>query len=140
MLEIFKKGSAYLKAVAEEVPHGDDVDSLIDGMRRAMDSANGVGLAANQVGVLKRVVVMNVEGLSLDIINPVITPRAGGKRAVEEGCLSYPGKKVKMRRHKRVVLEGFDRNWNPIKKKLSGWASVCAQHEVDHLDGRTISS
>lgn len=135
---ILTKGAPELHQIAEPVEKNEDVSELIDGMRALMYRARGIGLAANQIGVLKRVIVMDVQGLRISVINPTIERRKGGSRTVPEGCLSYPNSTVSMRRAKRIVLEGYDENWVPIKHKLSGWAAACAEHEVDHLNGITI--
>lgn len=139
MLSIRKQGNPVLKEVADEVPQGANVNDLISTMFLTMRLSNGVGLAANQVGELKRVIVIENGGFSHAIINPVITKRFGGKGISREGCLSYPGKVVKMKRYKQVTIEGFDQDWNPIRFKLKSFNAYIAQHEVDHLNGVTIA-
>jgi len=138
ILELLTKGAWQLSEKAIEVESGTTITELLNEMWKIMYKNKGIGLAANQVGVLKRVIIIHAEGLKLGVINPSVIARKGGKRTVTEGCLSFPGKKVQMRRYKRVILTGFDKDWNPIKLKLSGLVSVCAQHEVDHLNGQTI--
>lgn len=140
MLQIITGNAKPLTEKAFLIQEGADVNEIINGMWEAMYKNKGIGLAANQIGELKRIIVMDVQGLKLEVINPILIPRKGGMRKVEEGCLSFPNKKVMMRRYKRVVLCGFDKNWKPIKRKLSGLSAVCAQHEVDHLNGITIFS
>lgn len=135
---------ATLFEVCEPVEHGADVSELIAGMwellRTGVGGVNGVGLAANQVGDRRRVIVLNTDEIRMAIINPVITKRCCGTVNSIEGCLSFFGGKrqVKIIRDKQVTLEGFDKDWNPIKIKLRGLASRAAQHEVDHLDAVTI--
>ena len=99
----------------------------------------GIGLAANQIGLNKRVIVIDVNGLKQEFINPVITKTLGRKIISTEGCLSFPGKKVRVWRYPQIVVEGFDANWAPIKRKLKGLAACVVQHEIDHLDGITIN-
>jgi len=128
-----------LHTICENIPTDYDVDSLLDTMWETMYGQKGIGLAAPQIGQTKRAIVMHVKGLKLELINPIITKMYGGKTTSKEGCLSFPGKQVSMLRYKQVVIEGYDRNWKPIKRKLKGLAAMCAQHEVDHLNGVTIA-
>jgi len=138
MFEIRKSGSPCLKQVSAEVPLNTNVQSLIDTMWLVMDYNKGLGLAANQIGEMVRVIVISASGFRQAFINPVITRKYGGQKNVREGCLSFPGLEVRTSRYKRIYLEGYDENWQPIKRKLGGMAAVCAQHEVEHLDGKTI--
>ena len=119
-------------------PGREGLDKLISDMWEAMYANKGVGLAAPQVGEPVRVIVMHAEGLKQEFINPVIIKAYGGKGISREGCLSFPGKIVPMSRFKRIIIEGFDANWKPVRRKLKGKAAYCAQHEVDHLNGITI--
>lgn len=128
-----------LSQIAEPVPEGEDVSALIDEMWAVMRAGRGIGLAANQVGVLKRVIVLGVNGLNQEFINPVITLRHGGQTNSKEGCLSFPGRRALMVRSRRVTLHGFTRDWKPIRRELRDLAAYCAQHEVDHLNGKTIA-
>lgn len=139
-LSMAKKGHPYLKMKAEPVEQDElpRVKELIPLMFETMYLNKGAGLAAPQVRVLKRVIVMHANGFKQAIINPVITKRYGGRATALEGCLSFPGVKVRVTRSKQVIIEGFDQDWNPIKRKLKGLAARCAQHEIDHLDGITI--
>lgn len=139
--KILQKGAPELSAVAHEVPFGDDVSGLIAGMWQAVRDSKieAAGLAANQIGILRRVIVINAAGLVIEIINPEIVKRSLGKVKSTEGCLSFPGKKVIMTRDKLITVTGFDANWNPILLKLRGLAGMCVQHEVDHLNGVTIA-
>lgn len=127
-----------LKSIAKDVEEGTDVWELVCSMWELMYRSNGVGLAANQVGVLDRVIVVHANGFRQEFINPVITKRYGGRVTNKEGCLSFPGVLSRMMRSKQIVVEGFDRDWKPIKRKLKGLAAYRVQHEVDHLNGKTI--
>ncbi len=138
MLEIHYKKSPELYQVSAEVPHKHIVNSLVDEMFALMYEKEGIGLAANQVGILKRIIVIDVYGLKSAIINPVITKTKLGMTPSIERCLSFPGAEVMMSRHKMIVVEGFDEAWRPVKFKLRGLASACVQHEIDHLNGVTI--
>ena len=138
MTEIKKKGNPILSQVSKEAVRGEDVYRLRNLMFEVMYGNKGIGLAAVQIGELKRMIVLHVNGLKMCIVNPVITKRYGGKGTSKEGCLSYPGLLVSKIRDKQIIVEGYDESWNPIKRKLKGLAAYCVQHEVDHLDGITI--
>ena len=112
---------------------------LIDDMAETMYAAPGVGLAANQVGVLQRVIVMNPaekqepEGLQV-IINPEIV-LAEGEMVGEEGCLSIPDVRDEVTRYRRVVVKGIGRDEKPLELEATDLPSRVVQHEIDHLDG-----
>ncbi len=127
-----------LHAVAEPVPNKTQIKSLIHLMWSVMYENKGIGLAAPQIGDSVRVIVVDAQGFKQAIINPVIVKRCCGKSTAREGCLSYPGASVLMVRDKQIIVEGFDQDWKPIRRKLRGLAARCVQHEVDHLDGITI--
>lgn len=124
--------------VAEAVDTDENVEGLIDDMWDIMEG-KGIGLAAPQVGASKQVIIIDTGSFRQTIINPVITKIRTGISTGEEGCLSYPGVYKKIKRHKRITVEGFDRNWNPIKHKLHGLEARVVQHEIDHLFGKTIT-
>lgn len=113
---------------------------LIADMWEVMRYHHGQGFAACQIGVSKRVIVINSNGFRQAFINPRITKHYGGKITVNEGCLSFPGVFVSIVRFKQAIIEGFDEDWQPITRKLKGPAAICAQHEVDHLDGITLEN
>lgn len=129
-----------LSADAEAVEQGDNIKGLIDSMWQLMYSSKGIGLAANQVGVLSRVIVVHANGFKQEFINPVVIKSYGGRVLNKEGCLSFPGAEAKMLRSRHIIVEGFDRDWKPVKRKLKGLAAYCVQHEIDHLNGKTIIS
>lgn len=107
---------------------------LLDDMAETMYNANGVGLAAPQVGILKRVVVIDVgEGL-LELINPQIIS-AEGEQTGDEGCLSYPNQYAQVTRPKTVKVQAKDRNGNHLLLKGSDLLARAFCHEIDHLDG-----
>jgi peptide deformylase len=113
---------------------------LIDDMVETMYEAPGIGLAANQVGRLLRVVVVDLQrqednhGLIV-LINPRIVA-AQGEIVWEEGCLSVPEFFSTVKRHEEVVVRGYDRNQNEIEIQAGGLLAVALQHEIDHLEGR----
>lgn len=115
--------------------------SLTDRMFDLMHDANGVGLAAPQVGVLLRLFICNVSGEPEDdcvVINPRFTELSGAEEA-EEGCLSLPGVNVTMRRAVSTVMEAVDCDGKPFRATDEGLVARVWQHEADHLDGRLIT-
>jgi len=139
MLEIRKNSHPALTSVAEPIEVGSEVGLLVDNLWAVMYHHKGIGLAANQIGELKRCIVIHVKGLKQEIINPVIVKRGKAKDSSKEGCLSFPGMEVMMIRYKSVTVEGYNRSWEKIRRKLTGLAAFCVQHEIDHLDGKTIA-
>jgi peptide deformylase len=115
---------------------GGSLQRLIDDMIETMHNANGVGLAANQVGVLQRVVVIQLpeDEEARVFINPEITRREG-QREVEEGCLSIPGYRGMVRRSVKVRAKGLDRNGKQVKVSAEELLAQALEHEIDHLDG-----
>lgn len=112
------------------------VQRLIDDMIETMNQASGVGLAAPQVGVPLRVIVIQMPGEDpLAIINPEIIRRAG-EQEVMEGCLSVPGYYGEIKRPAEVTVKGKDRRGSAIRIKAAGLMAEALEHEIDHLDGR----
>lgn len=108
---------------------------LIDDLLRIMNRANGVGLAAPQVGILQRVIVVAPTGYKpMGLINPVIL-KSEGKVMGEEGCLSIPGLYGDVERAEFVEVEALDRKGNEVILELEGMPARVVQHEIDHLDG-----
>ena len=107
---------------------------LIDDMFETMDSADGAGLAAPQVGILKRVIVVNTGEEAYELVNPEIVESAGCIGAME-GCLSFPGKYGYVERAAEVTARGFDRNGKPVEKHAFDMEARILQHETDHLNG-----
>ncbi|MCE2405037.1 MAG: peptide deformylase [Dehalococcoidia bacterium] len=115
---------------------GGSLQRLIDDMIETMQEANGVGLAANQVGVLQRVVVIQLpeDEEPWVFINPEIIRREG-EREVEEGCLSIPGYRGMVRRSVKVRAKGLDRNGKQVRVSAEELLAQALEHEIDHLDG-----
>ena len=108
---------------------------LIDDMFETMYHANGVGLAAPQVGILKRIVVIDVTGQDpIAMINPVIVEKDGSQTG-EEGCLSLPGKSGVVTRPNHVVVECLNRDMEKVRIEGTELLARCMCHEIDHLDG-----
>lgn len=134
---IREEGDEILKKKAREVENIDDkVQILIDDMIETMHSLNGVGLAAQQVGILKRIIVIDIyddKGV-LVLINPKIL-KEKGKQEVDEGCLSFPNQFAKIIRPKEVEVEALNRDGKKIKVKAKDLLAQAICHEVDHLNG-----
>ena len=134
-LKIVIAGAPVLREVAQPVERIDKkLQRLLRDMAETMYSADGVGLAAPQVGVSKRVVVIDVgEGL-YELINPEIVKREG-KVLGSEGCLSVPDYEVEVERSEYVECEFTDKTGQRMLLSASGLLAICIQHELDHLDG-----
>ena len=131
------EGDEILKKKSREVEQIDDrMQELIDDMIETMYKYNGVGLSAVQVGVLKRVVVIDIEdGEGARVfINPKITSTKG-EHEVEEGCLSFPNEYAKVVRPKELTVEALDREGKKFKSKAKDLLAQAVAHEIDHLDG-----
>ena len=111
----------------------DRIRTLVEDMIETMRDADGVGIAAPQVGVLRRVAVVEVEDLYV-LINPVIVEMEGDQFN-EEACLSVPGRAGRVHRPERVVCECMDLDGNPQRYEVTGLTATCFCHEIDHLDG-----
>ena len=137
--EIRILGDPVLRARAEPVAVvDDDVRTLIDDMLETMYAADGVGLAAPQVGVGKRVIVVDVrdpDSPPFALVNPEIVEASEELDRGEEGCLSIPGLRDIVERPASVVVEGLDRDGKPRRIEATGLLARALQHEVDHLDG-----
>ncbi len=117
-----------------------DLEQLVGRMMRLMVDARGVGLAANQVGVLRRVFVLQADEDEdpRALVNPTIVERSDEQDSDDEGCLSLQGVVVPVERSLRIRLEASDEKGEPVELELEGLAARVAQHEVDHLDGVLI--
>ena len=132
---IVKIGDDVLRKKARKVEKFDDrLATLIDDMAETMYSANGVGLAAPQVGILRRVVVVDVGDGLLELVNPEITEREGEQREVE-GCLSLPGRNGITVRPMTVKLKAQNREGKWCVYKAEGLKARAFCHELDHLEG-----
>jgi peptide deformylase len=107
---------------------------LLDDMRETMYKNEGVGIAAPQVGVLKRIVVIDVGQGVMELINPRII-KTQGKQTEEEGCLSVPSKRGVVERPLKAVVTAYDRNGNLLEYTGEGMLARAFSHEIDHLDG-----
>ncbi|MDH4101885.1 MAG: peptide deformylase [Thermoleophilia bacterium] len=132
-------GDGVLRMKAREVEiFDDDLERLIERMTTLMHEANGVGLAANQVGVLSRLFVFVDAGENRVLVNPVITKLSSDREIDDEGCLSLRDVLVPVERATRVTIEGFDASGERLELELELPSARVAQHELDHLDGVLI--
>ena len=131
--EILKKKS---REVSNEEISEEKIQTLIDDMIETMHKYNGVGLAAVQVGILKRIVVIDLydDHGPIILINPIIT-KTKGEQEVDEGCLSFPNEFAKVIRPAEVVAEYTDRNGKRMKIKAKDLLAQAIAHELDHLEG-----
>lgn len=132
--EILKKVSRPVEKIDEKI------QILIDDMLETMHKFNGVGLAAVQVGVLKRVVVIHIDyekDEPLILINPKIVNKKG-EQTVDEGCLSFPNKFAKVVRPEEVTVEALDRNGKQIRITGKDILAQAISHEIDHLNGEVF--
>lgn len=119
-------------AVVERV--GKKETALIDSMLRVMRKAHGVGLAAPQLGILQRVIVMNPQNRPLALVNPEIIG-SDGEQVGEEGCLSIPGLYGDVLRARSVAVRALDRRGRVVEYEMEGMPARIVQHEIDHLNG-----
>ena len=135
LLPLHLLGSPVLRQHSVEVKTVDDeVRRLVGDLFETMDAARGVGLAANQVGVARRIAVVDADGDRFAMIDPVIVEAEGGATA-EEGCLSIPDIYGDVTRPERIVLEALDQEGIRYRKDATGLKARAIQHEIDHLDG-----
>ena len=116
------------------VKFDDRLAQLIDDMKETMRNANGVGLAAPQVGILRRYCIVDVGDGIIELINPVIDKESGSQEG-QEGCLSIPGRYEDVVRPMKVKIHAQDRNGKPFKLTAEGFKARAICHEIDHLDG-----
>ena len=137
-LEILHYPDKRLRKVAEPVDVVDDsIRSLVDDMFETMYAAPGIGLAATQVDVHKRVIVMDLSVEKNEpqcFINPQIT-KSEGVEQTEEGCLSVPDIFETVERAERIVVKALDKDGKEFTLEADGLLAVCIQHEIDHLQG-----
>jgi len=132
---IINIGEDILREKAKEVKSvTPNIHKLLDNMAETMYDAEGVGLAAPQIGVPKRVVVIDVGDGLVELINPVILTKEGDETD-QEGCLSIPNVVGEVKRAKKVVVQALDRDGVLMEYEAEGLIARAFQHEIDHLDG-----
>ena len=135
LLDLHLLGSPVLRQRSAEVAAVDaELRQFVADLFETMDTAKGIGLAANQVGVARRVAVVGIEQDRLALINPVILS-AEGRARQEEGCLSIPDLYGDVERPERIVFEALDSEGKPYRREAQGLLARAIQHEIDHLDG-----
>jgi peptide deformylase len=133
---IVKYGDPVLRQIAKPVVTVDeDIAEFVDRMKQIMTEANGVGLAAPQLGVLQRVIVYDSGDKIEAMINPKILRASGEQMEPDEGCLSIPGLRGTVKRADEIVVKALDEHGQPMRVRAEGFPSRVIQHEVDHLDG-----
>jgi peptide deformylase len=139
LARIRQYGDTVLRMQAREVESFDeDLERLVERMTALMHEASGVGLAATQVGVLRRLFVFVDEGEDRVLVNPTITKRSKDTDVEDEGCLSLRDVLVPVERATSVTIEAFDAKGEPVTLELELPSSRIVQHELDHLDGVLI--
>ncbi|HET7321669.1 MAG TPA: peptide deformylase [Longimicrobiaceae bacterium] len=134
-------GAPVLRERAVEIPEAeidDELRELVKDMFATMYDAEGIGLAGPQIGIPRRVIVVDVreEGQApFALVNPRILERGGEAEREEEGCLSIPGISGLVERPDRVVVEALNEHGEPVRLEADGLLGRCLQHEIDHLDG-----
>jgi len=136
VLPILSYPNPQLRQKAKRVRNIDgSIRQLIDDMEKTMRQAQGVGLAAPQVGVPLRVIVIELPGEeTIALVNPQIVRRSG-ERVVAEGCLSIPGYRGEIKRSAKVTAKGLDRYGREVRVKGEGLLAEALEHEIDHLNG-----
>ena len=134
--EIKKYGETAVREIAQEVDKIDDeILEILDNMVETMHSAKGVGLAAPQVGISKRIFVCDQgDGVVRKVINPVITPLTEKLMDYEEGCLSVPGIYKKVQRPEKIKIEYLNEKGESVTEEVEGFLAIIMQHEYDHLN------
>lgn len=140
ILDILEFPDPRLRTVAKPVEQVDDeLRTFIDNMVETMYEAKGIGLAATQVNVHKRILVIDVseeQDTPLVFINPEITPLTEELDTYEEGCLSVPGFYETVERPEKVLVKALNKAGEPFEMECEGLLATCIQHEVDHLNGK----
>jgi peptide deformylase len=133
---VVKVPDPVLRQRAHEVAKvGKKTQMLIDDMVRIMKKANGIGLAAPQIGILQRIVIIAPDGMRpTPLVNPVVVS-SSGEFTGQEGCLSIPGLYGDVTRPSEIEVESLDRWGKPIRLRMKGMPAKVVQHEIDHLDG-----
>lgn len=134
--EIRKYGDPILREVAQKVEKIDDeILEILDNMVETMYETKGVGLAAPQVGISKRIFVCDQgDGVVRKVINPVITPLTENLIECEEGCLSVPGIYKKVQRPEKIRVEYMNEKGEEVAEEVEGFLAIIMQHEFDHLE------
>lgn len=131
-------GDPVLKEESRPVETGDDIRELVERMIKVMHAADGVGLAAPQIGILKQVIVFLLDDKEHVLLNPRITWRSEETITDAEGCLSLMNHACEVERAERIKVEGEDLDGNTREYELDGLHARILQHEIDHLQGQMV--
>ena len=138
---ILTEPNKLLRQISQPVDHiGEDEQKLMDDTIETMYAANGIGLAAIQIGFLKRIIVMDISKdkknkSPMYFVNPIILNKVAEQSTYEEGCLSVPDQFAEIDRSKKCEVEYLDYNGEKKLLKAEGLLATCIQHEIDHLEG-----
>lgn len=130
-----------LQIVCDPVTRFDrSLSVLLDNMWDCLKEFMGYGLAAPQIGSPARVVIVHTPGsCKIELVNPEIVKVWGGRRMFDEGCLSWPGNRIRVMRHRQIKVKGFDRYGEPVSFGGKELQAACLQHELEHLDGINLA-
>jgi peptide deformylase len=137
-LKIKVVGDPILRKKAKRITRvNSEHSAILSKMSRLMYESKGVGLAAPQVGISCRMIVVDIGSGLYKLVNPRIVSKSG-RQSFEEGCLSVPGIYIKVKRARKVCVEALDENGDPLKIEAQDLLACVFQHEIDHLDGKLI--
>jgi peptide deformylase len=140
-MEILKLGNKTLKQKAKRISSIDDtIRNLCVSMMKTMIENHGIGLAANQIGVLKRIIIVLIDEIPVAMINPEIIEFSDHLIMMNEGCLSIPGEYLNIERSESIKVKYRDLKGKPHINLYSGLSSRVIQHEIDHLNGITMNT
>ena len=138
--ELLKFGNPILREVSEIVPKNEikskEMLELLKDMRDTMEAANGVGIAAPQIGVNKRVAIVTINNKLNILINPIIVPITDKTQGFWEGCLSVPNMRGYVERPKKIMVYWLNQQGEPQHMETNSFLAAVFQHEIDHLDGK----
>lgn len=141
ILPILKQDHKFLKKRSKRISKIDDsIRELSNNMIETMLSENGIGISGNQVGVLKRIIVVNISGKPEVMINPEILYQSKNFCSITEGCLSFPGEFYDIERPSEIKIKYRNISGVPIISNYSGLEARCILHEIDHINGITFNT
>lgn len=128
-----------LKTPCKDVPYKTNLEPILKDLLQAVKKDKGIGIAAPQIGVLKRIIWVCTSVYTGFMINPVIVEKSGNLKKSREGCLSLKGHKlVNVQRDRNITIEGFTSDWIKVKIVAKNQSAFVFQHEIDHLNGITL--
>jgi peptide deformylase len=133
--ELIRYGS-FLRKKAKDATSGEKTDKLIEEMKRILHENEGVGLAAPQIGISEKIIVVDTGKESFSLLNPKIVEKSEEKITTKEGCLSLRGVWLEVTRPKKVKVEAENQDGEKVIIDAEGFLAVVFQHEIDHLNGK----